>query len=213
MPPSENPGRERILARIASALKRPAPPPATEAAEEIFPSIDDPLARFEKECAGNGTELLLVLDELSAAAALQRILESIPAGEIFAEDSPDLRRLLEKSGRSVRWSKDGPSKNDTQANVTRADLLVAQTGSILLSAAHGGRGAAVIAPVHIVLARASQLVADLSSAFEFVRKNQALMESSYLTLVTGSSRTGDIEKILVMGAHGPRRLCVILIRD
>lgn len=213
MPPSENPGREKILARITSALKSAAPPLVAEERQEIFPSIDDPLARFEKECVGNRTELLLVPDEPSAAIALQRILESIPAGEIFAEDSQDFRRFLEKTGRSIRWSNEGPSRNDSQANVTRADLLVAQTGSILLSAGRGGRGAAVVAPVHIVVARTTQLVADLSSAFEFVLKNPALMQSSYLTLVTGSSRTADIEKILVMGAHGPRRLCVVLIRD
>jgi L-lactate dehydrogenase complex protein LldG len=212
MPLGENPGREKILARIASALTRPAPPLAAEQPEQIFPPIDDPFPRFQQECAGNRTELLIVNDEPSAAAALESILASIPAGEIFAEDSPDLRRLLENQSRAIRWSTEGPSRDETQANVTRADLLVAQTGSILLSAGCGGRGAAVIAPVHVVVARASQLVADLSAAFEFVRNNPAMMNSSYLTLVTGSSRTADIEKILVMGAHGPRRLCVILIR-
>lgn len=213
MPPSENPAREKILARIAAALKHPAAPLVTEKHAEIFPSIDDPLARFQKECASNRTELLLVPDESAATTALQSILPSIPAGEIFAQDSPDIRRFLEKAGRRIRWSIDGPSPEDAQANITRADLLVAQTGSILLSAGCGGRGAAVTAPVHIVIARTSQLVADLCGAFEIVRGNPELMRTSYLTLVTGSSRTADIEKILVMGAHGPRRLCVILIRD
>ena len=213
MPPSENLGRKRILERIASALSRPAPALVPEASGEIFPPVENPLARFEKECTANKTELFVVSDEPAAAAELKRILEAIPAGEIFSQDSPELHRLLENAARAIRWSSDGASHEETQANITHADLLVAQTGSILISAGCGGRGAAVIAPVHIVVARTSQLLADLCSAFNFICRNPALTQSSYLTLITGSSRTADIEKILVMGAHGPRRLCVILIRE
>jgi L-lactate dehydrogenase complex protein LldG len=88
------------------------------------------------------------------------------------------------------------------------ELLVAQTGSILISSAGGGRGATVVAPIHIVLAGIEQLVPDLETAL--AKAYGPASRNSYLSLITGSSRTADIEKILVMGAHGPKRLIVIL---
>ena len=96
------------------------------------------------------------------------------------------------------------------ATITLAETLVAQTGSIFVSAACGGRGASVVSPVHIVVATAEQLVPDLHAAFARLRESSATAKNSFLCLITGSSRTADIEKIIVMGAHGPRRLVVVL---
>jgi L-lactate dehydrogenase complex protein LldG len=68
----------------------------------------------------------------------------------------------------------------------------------------------VAAPVHSVVARAAQLVPDLTTLFLKVREKGTAKRNSMLCLITGSSRTADIEKTLVMGAHGPRRLIVVL---
>ena len=65
-------------------------------------------------------------------------------------------------------------------------------------------------PVHIVLASIDQLVPDLDAAFARIAERGTAAKNAYLCLITGSSRTADIEKILVMGAHGPKRLVVIL---
>ena len=73
-----------------------------------------------------------------------------------------------------------------------------------------GRGASIIAPVHIVYAQVSQIVPDLESALNLVHERGLYNKASYVGLITGSSRTADIEKILVQGAHGPRRLVLIL---
>ena len=68
----------------------------------------------------------------------------------------------------------------------------------------------MIAPCHIVYAAVSQLVPDLSTALGRVSQERQLDRSSFACVISGSSRTADIEKILVQGAHGPRRLVVIL---
>jgi L-lactate dehydrogenase complex protein LldG len=98
----------------------------------------------------------------------------------------------------------------TQATVTTAEALVAQTGSILASSAIAGRGASIVAPVHIVYATTSQIVPDLETALGLVHERKQYDKASYVGLISGSSRTADIEKILVQGAHGPRRLVLIL---
>jgi L-lactate dehydrogenase complex protein LldG len=63
---------------------------------------------------------------------------------------------------------------------------------------------------HIVYAKIDQLVPDLESALALVQDHGLPSRNSYVGLITGSSRTADIEKILVLGAHGPRRLAVVL---
>lgn len=212
----ENPGRQRILARIRAGLKAPAPVHASSdapcVARSIFTPIPDALERFQRECAGNKTELIVTPDLRASSEALESVLASLPPGEIFVEDSAELRQI--SSGlpqtKDVRWSSEGGPNENSQATITRAEVLVAQTGSVVVSAACGGRGASIVAPVHIVVASASQLVITLDDAFVRIRERGTAAQNSYLCLITGSSRTADIEKILVMGAHGPRRLVVIL---
>ena len=92
---------------------------------------------------------------------------------------------------------------------TGCDCLVAQTGSIFVSTrSAGGRALSVLPPVHLVIARRDQLVPDLPAAFALLRQRYGDHWPSQLSLITGPSRTADIEKILVMGAHGPKRLAV-----
>ncbi len=218
MEQTENPGRERILARIRAALREPAPMHAASGASRtVFAPVTDALARFEKECAGNHTELIITPDADAAGAAVASVLASLPAGEIFVQDAPVLRRMasLWPQGSALHWSHaalaggEGPAET-SQATITLAETLVAQTGSVFVSAACGGRGASVIAPVHIVVAGVEQLVPDLDAAFARLIERGVPAKNSFLCLITGSSRTSDIEKIMVLGAHGPRRLVVVL---
>ena len=213
MTQAENASRETILARIRTALREPAPrhEPAPQP-KAIFAPVTDALARFQKECVNNITECVATPSLRASAAAVKDVLASIPPGDIFVQDSPDLRQFAEQwsDRRSIQWSSEGAPKESSQATITGCEALVAQTGSVLVSAACGGRGASVIAPVHIVVATIDQLVPDLDAALAQVQERGVVSQNSFLCLITGSSRTADIEKILVMGAHGPRRLIVFL---
>jgi L-lactate dehydrogenase complex protein LldG len=218
MEQTENPGRERILARIRAALRKPAPMHvASGTPRSVFAPVTDALARFEKECAGNHTELIITPDMNAAGAAVASVLASLPAGEIFVQDAPALRRMASAwpQDAKLHWAHaalaggEGPAET-SQATITLAETLVAQTGSVFVSAACGGRGASVVAPVHIVVAGVDQLVPDLDAAFARLNERGVPAKNSFLCLITGSSRTSDIEKIMVLGAHGPRRLVVVL---
>lgn len=214
MSAAENAGRERILARIRSALQTAAPrhENVTEGGP-IFAPVDAPIARFERECVANSTELMSVPNACEAEEALRALLASLPSGEIYVQDAPLLRRVLGnmRDERAVRWSNSGAPSESSQATITEAECLVASSGSILIASSAAGRGASVVAPVHIVVAGEAQLVPDLASALARSRERGLTERNSALFLITGSSRTADIEKILVLGAHGPRRLVVILV--
>ena len=94
-------------------------------------------------------------------------------------------------------------------SVTGCDCLIAQTGSIFVSTrSANGRAASVLPEMHLVVARRDQIVPDLPAAFALLRQRYADHWPSAISLITGPSRTADIEKILVMGAHGPKRLAL-----
>jgi L-lactate utilization protein LutC len=235
----DNPGRQRVLERIRAALCGTGTPAcaaasfskpagtdksvcATRAAEQektatvpysaMFEPVTDALTRFQQEAKANLMECLLTLDADSSGRELARALDSLPAGEIFVQDHPRLRRLLEiaSSTRPLRWSSQGGPSEQSQATITLVEAVIAQTGSILVSASCGGRGASVVAPCHIAVASVSQIVPDLEVALRQATARGILKDNSFACVISGSSRTADIEKILVQGAHGPRRLVVIL---
>ena len=235
----DNPGRQRVLERIRAALRGTGAPagaaaslttPAgkgksvsfTRTAETetvvpvpysaMFEPVTDSLARFQQEAKANLMECLLTTDADASGRKLERVLDSLPEGEIFVQDHPRLRRLMESaaSSRPVRWSSQGAPGEQSQATITLVEAVIAQTGSILVSAACGGRGASVVAPCHIAVASVSQLVPDLEVALRQATARGILKDNSFACVISGSSRTADIEKILVQGAHGPRRLVVIL---
>jgi L-lactate dehydrogenase complex protein LldG len=211
MAAGDNPGRERILARIRAAVQTTGAHHEGKVGQ-IFAPVTDPLDRFQKECKANITECTVTANSAESAAAIKSVLASLPPGEIFAQDAPELHALVAGfgDGRAVRWSSAGPPNEASQATITLCEALVAQTGSVLVSAANGGRQATVVAPAHIVFAKLDQLVPDLQTVMALIYERGIVSKNSYVCLITGSSRTADIEKILIMGAHGPRRLIVVL---
>jgi L-lactate dehydrogenase complex protein LldG len=62
-----------------------------------------------------------------------------------------------------------------------------------------------------VLARRDQLIADLPDAFALLKKKYSANYPSFISVITGPSRTGDIERILVLGAHGPKKLTIFVL--
>jgi L-lactate dehydrogenase complex protein LldG len=98
-----------------------------------------------------------------------------------------------------------------EVGITECDALIAQTGSVLITTrSAGGRALSVLPPHHVVLARRDQLIADLPDAFALLKNKYAGDYPSFISFITGPSRTGDIERILVLGAHGPKKLSIFL---
>lgn len=101
-----------------------------------------------------------------------------------------------------------------ETGITRAEFLIARLGSIMITSKQtSGRRLNVFPPVHIVIAYTSQLVYDLKDAFDGIKKKYKSQLPSMLSIITGPSRTADIEKTLILGAHGPKKLFVFLVND
>ena len=95
------------------------------------------------------------------------------------------------------------------------DAAVAESGTLLVVSGPGrGRLASLLPPVHIAVLPASRIVRALPAAFALVSQQQGpgvVREHSNVTLISGPSRTGDIEQTLTLGIHGPKELHVVIV--
>lgn len=107
---------------------------------------------------------------------------------------------------------DGPAAppDKAQVSIVVADIGVAESGSVVLVHGEGrGRASAVLPEVQIVLLRRRDIVATVETAF------QALLEDadrrpSNAVIVTGPSRTSDIESKSIIGVHAPRKVYIVI---
>jgi L-lactate dehydrogenase complex protein LldG len=103
---------------------------------------------------------------------------------------------------------------DAEVGITGAACAIAATGTLVLEMGEGrSRAASLLPPVHVALVRANQLVPRLEDYIAQQRANglPAFSEGSNVVLLTGASRTADIEMNVVYGVHGPLELHIILI--
>jgi L-lactate dehydrogenase complex protein LldG len=97
--------------------------------------------------------------------------------------------------------------------VTSVDLAIAETGTLLMRARPGQeRVASLLPPMHVAIVERSQIVPDLFDAMNFLHEQGLPNLPSNITLITGPSKTGDIELQLTTGVHGPGKWRVIIVR-
>ncbi|MBC7862006.1 MAG: LUD domain-containing protein, partial [Bacteroidia bacterium] len=96
--------------------------------------------------------------------------------------------------------------------VSLCECVVANTGSFIVSSKQlTGRKFFVDTDVHIVIAFTAQVINSVQDGFNFVKTKYDNKLPSMLTLISGPSKTADIEQSLVYGAHGPKELYFFLV--
>lgn len=98
--------------------------------------------------------------------------------------------------------------------VSTAELGVAASGTCMLNTDNEDvRLAGMISEISVVMLRKSAIYPDLSSMAQLLRERMNEAPATYTTLVTGPSRTADIERVAAVGVHGPLELHIILLED
>jgi L-lactate dehydrogenase complex protein LldG len=221
--------RSDIFARIREALKVKAPKPHFKSEETTGqpvvvgkPWLPDggetaaaSLAILAEQLAKLKAVLVRVPDEAGAAQAVAELARSKAWTRVAYHGDPLVRsvaRALPCPGWEADASFEKQKLEGCDAGITSCESIVAQLGSILVSSASsGGRALSILPHVHVVVARVDQVVPDLAAALEQVRERHGERMPSMLSFITGPSRTGDIERILVLGAHGPKELYLVLV--
>lgn len=228
--------KEGILRRIREALAMPAARPGDHGEEPhpgkaahgqgedishwpppVGTGFDAQADLFARNCIQLKSTFHLLESEAAVAQALAEAARTEGWRRVAAHGDgargQSTRAMVSGLGLPALWTDAGYEVREMErcdAGVTECDALIAQTGSVLLtSRGAGGRALSVLPPHHVVLARREQLVADLPAAFALLERKYAGNYPSFISFITGPSRTGDIERILVLGAHGPKKLTIL----
>jgi len=224
--------RDEIMGRIYAALQVPAPRPGShdrtikgkgaggKSASDFQPFLPEAgesdaeqIEHFRARCAELKTDLHLVSSPDEARMVLGEIAGAEKWKRVATHNGTLTDTAINRLGLPVLNTTNGYDVNELElcdAGITECDALIAQTGSIVVTSRDsGGRALSVLPPHHVVLARRWQLVRDLSVGLECVHNKYKADYPSMISVVTGPSRTGDIERILVLGAHGPKKLSII----
>lgn len=224
--------REKILGRIREALQQKAAIPGrhegelvdaatTESptlhAREWLPAVgenfEEQIALFARNAADLKADFRLYQSASEVREALTALKEvekwqsaACHSGALTDAILPLLGLPMLRTDRPY----DVHDLEQCDVGISECDALIAQTGSVMVSSGSaGGRALSILPSHHVVLARRSQMTADLPSAIALVKTRYAPNYPSMISFITGPSRTGDIERILVLGAHGPRKLTIL----
>jgi L-lactate dehydrogenase complex protein LldG len=194
-------------------------PPATPAPDDPVPSPryltvdpDDLLGTFVRTVEDTGAQCHLVAGQVPADL-LDRLVDELDGQDVVVSDEPEAasvgRQLVE---RGVTVHEPTPEHAaHAGLGVTAAVAGIAATGSLVLDSRRmGGRSACLLPPVHLCVLEVNNLLWTPGDALRGVASAGDALPSS-LVLVTGPSRTGDIEQLITMGAHGPTALHVVLL--
>lgn len=201
--------RHIILQKIAAFSDKSAVNATFENKDaSIYKPIEGSLGScFQAELASIGGEAYSFKTNADLYAGLNSFLVEKGFSAVYS-CLPDIQNLLP----NVFLNREAFAEMD--AAITECEFLVARTGSVLISSAsYGGRQLNVFPPVHIVIAKGSQLVPFVTDSLKALHEKYAGSVPSLVSLISGPSRTADIEKTLVMGAHGPRELYVFIAEN
>ncbi len=225
-------GRDNVLAVVARAVRvgtlppgarldHPGPPPALDRPSDR----EGMIASFITELGKLAGSVHRVASDSEATATVRALLAERGATRALAWDDA----WLQPAGLGDSLRRDGialesctlPAAADARAarlqdldpllvGLTGAHAALADTGSVVVVSGPGrGRIASLLPPTHIAVVRAGQLYPSLGP---FLAADASIAETgANMVVITGPSRTGDIEGTLVLGVHGPGDLHVVLI--
>lgn len=235
--------REEMLGNIRRALQPEGKPevPRVRQVPSAPGGLDQLVVEINRECEQNRGDLIKQFEsELTkvggrfhkansveaAIAYIEEVASTLQARSIIAWDTGliddlDFSSRLEAKGVRFITEASGGQFNQTAAaadiGISGIDYALADTGTLVLLAGKGrARSISLLPPVHVALMRANQIISGLDDLFPLMHYEREIeggdLESA-ITLITGPSRTADIELTLVIGVHGPQQLHIVLLES
>jgi len=199
-------------ATVAGRLGKPEPSLVPERAKKDAEERRRQLRTFLE---GQSATFIEVERAADVPRAVARFLRStnLPL-RVRVGDDPYLRALAWQT-EPVLQRLSGPARGDDEVGLSHAAAAVAETGTLVMASGHDNPVTLNFLPeTHIVVVEDKTLVGGYEGAWDRIRARfgrRAMPRT--VNFISGPSRTADIGGQLVLGAHGPRRLCVILVRE
>lgn len=209
--------KEQILAKVRNAL--------IEKPEALFKDIDQRTETWVPIKEEDGTAITFVqnfkehggifiyLDNETDFSDCMKQLAPENGWEPLWCTSPAMQQMLTRYGIPYTTEKAREPKQKL-VSLTDCDCLVAQTGSIVISdTLTQSRQAYAIPDVLLVYATTKQIVNGMKDVFVMLKKKYQAANPSQVAIITGPSRTTEIEQTLVIGANGIRQVAVFLVEE
>lgn len=218
--------REAVLGRVRRALGRTGSDARARADADAYvaghaqgprPAMPpDLVQRFLERATdmSSTVERIAALDDVPAAVA--RYLDALVLPPILAMQKshsgvcwPELGQLdWQRAGLAIEVR---PTVGNDRLGITGSFCAIAETGTLVfVTGAESPTATALLTDTHVAVVRADRIVAGMEDAFALVRKERGTVPRA-INLISGPSRTGDIEQTIVLGAHGPYRVHILLL--
>jgi L-lactate dehydrogenase complex protein LldG len=212
MSADERSSKEKILKKVRKALlqKGEVNPDTVDMVSDVFVNeIGEPIEVFAGNLSANKGAFTYCFNEYDFLDSFLAEAEKSGWSSVLCLENP-IRKLFSSCDFEVLTK---PSDVKTASvGLTGCDVLVARTGSVIVSSAgNSSRTASIFPPVHVVVAYRDQVVYDLRDYLSRYSTQSIPNHPSMFGIISGPSRTSDIEKTLVLGAHGPMAIHVFYI--
>lgn len=204
--------KDNILGRLKNIKNHTSTLPYPNLEKEtisIYPKPTEALdVLFAQNFQNNGGKFVFCESQKELITNLHLLTQQKKWTKVYCWEK-ELQQLLNQQNFSYQTQKESLIHAD--ASLTTCEALIARTGSILLSSnAASGRSLSIVPPVHIVIATSNQVIYNLKEVLNLQTAREDHWPSM-LCFTSTNSRTADIEKTLVNGAHGPKELYVFFL--
>ena len=216
--------RQRVMENVRRALGRSGAAPAPEPPPP--PRIDEAIVRLVRSEIGlpelfvrMAQQNQMVVEHVSVEDVVDRLIASLrahacrrvalSAGGLL--EKLQLAAMLQSAGFEAKAWNDMTLDElyEADAGVTDVRFAVAETGSLVIDGSRGhGRGLSLVPPMHVSVVEPTNLLPDLVDLFEQLARDT---QPPNTVIITGPSKTADIEMNLVTGVHGPGAVHVLLV--
>jgi L-lactate utilization protein LutC len=206
----------RLRAQLAAGVPvnhaHPAPAPRPDPPAVVHHGVGDDLVVAFERAAADASATTYRSSRAAMTDVLERLIELLEVRRAVVSDEPEIEPLaVALAARGVALSE--PTRAACAAadlGVTAALAGIAATGSVVIDTGASGRIASLLPRAHLCVVPVTRLVPDPSAVFRSYTGRAGALPSQ-LVVITGPSRTGDIEQLLTLGVHGPLELHVLLV--
>jgi L-lactate dehydrogenase complex protein LldG len=218
--------REAVLGRVRKALGVSGDRARARADAESYlaaraqgprPAMPaDLVARFLQRATDMESTVERLADRAAIPAAVARYLDALALPPALAEQK-SRRGVCWPEFADLDWKGAGldiearPTLGDDRLGITGTFCAIAETGTlVVLTGADAPTASALLPDTHVAVVRAERIVSGMEEAFALVRRERGPLPRA-INMISGPSRTGDVEQTIVLGAHGPFRVHILVV--
>ena len=178
----------------------------------------DLFPEFEKRASAAATEIFHVKTAIEAQEVIANLVKFTNAKKVVTVDSPlqsasGINQQLQSMGVAVYTDVADIAEHaeSSDIGISSVEFGIAESGSVCMDGyAYESRIVSMLPPIHVAFMNSNNVVLGITEAFDIISK---VFDRGYISFITGPSRTADIERVLTIGVHGPKRFIVIAIDE